>query len=109
MGSGQLVHLGWQGTEKTHHDGGVRIAQYVEADLVQLLPEVVAVLAQLGQLAGAAAGAVCVLNQLQRRNDLLHRRRRHGSRIQLRRADRSQGLHHAPAGRQRCAHNRHRC
>ncbi len=80
-----------------HHDWRVRVAQHVEPNLLQLRPEVVAVLAQLGQLGGAAAGAVCVPDQLQRRDDLLRGRRRHCARVQLRGARRPQVLDRAPA------------
>ena len=82
----------------THHHRRVAVAEHIEPDVLQLLPEVIAVLSQLGQLTRAAAGAVRVLDELQRRDDLLRGRRRHGARVQLRRPGDPQALYHAPAG-----------
>ena len=69
------------GSASAHHDRGAPVAQHVAAHVQEAAAEVVAVGAQLRQLARAAVAAVLAAQQPDGAQDLLRRRRRQAGRI----------------------------
>ena len=79
-----------------HHDGGAPVAQHIAAHVQEAATEVVAVGAQLRQLARAAVAAVLAAQQPDGAQDLLRRRRRQACRVQVPRRPMLQVLYQLP-------------
>ena len=82
--------------KEAHHNGGPPVAQHIAAHVQEAAAEVVAVLAQLRQLAGAAIAAVLAAQQADGAQYLLRCWRRQAGRVQVPRRPMLQVLDQLP-------------